>query len=142
MTHKISIIALLSAMIVGCGGPDRAEPDVAETERAESEFAEPELVAPPETKPETNLTQAELINRGQGIAESACASCHAIGKDDVSLHAEAPAFRTIGQNYDVWTLDEAFAEGIMVGHPDMPVWELIPEDIEGLLTYMDSIQVE
>ena len=104
--------------------------------------SEPQLLDPPEEKPEITKTQAELINRGQGIAEGACASCHAVGLDDVSQHADAPPFRTIGQKYSVWTLDEALAEGIVVGHPDMPVWELLPEDIDGLLTYMESIQVD
>ena len=127
MTCKICISALLIAILTSCGAPDSEEPA---------------LVDPPEETVEINETRAQLINRGQGIAEAACASCHAVGKDDVSQHADAPAFRTIGQKYSVWTLDEAFAEGIMVGHPDMPVWELIPEDIEGLLTYMDSIQVD
>ena len=137
MDFRIGSIALLTAALASCGAPDSSEPapNVPDS-------AEPELVAPPETRPESNLTRAELINRGQGIAQTACGSCHAVGKDDVSAHGEAPPFRTIGQNYSVWTLDEALAEGIMVGHPDMPVWELIPEDIEGLLTYMDSIQVD
>ena len=108
---------------------------------AEPEPAEPKLVEQPVETSLSELPKTELINRGQGIAEAACASCHAIGADDISVHPDAPAFRTIGQKYSVWSLDEALAEGIVVGHPDMPVWELMPEDIEGLLTYMDSIQV-
>lgn len=127
MFKNVSILAFSIVVLVSCGAPDSAEPEL-----------------PKSSKNITgnSPTRAELINRGQGIAEAACASCHAIGSDDVSQHVDAPAFRTIGKQYDVWTLDEAFAEGIMVGHPDMPVWELIPEDIEGLLTYMDSIQIE
>ena len=80
-----------------CGAPERSE-------------LEPELVEPPKYAVEASQTNAELINRGQGIAEAACASCHAIGLNDTSQHAEAPAFRTIGQKYSVWTLDEALAE--------------------------------
>ena len=122
-----NVLWVLALTLSSCGAPDHSEP---------------ELVDPPEAIVETDQSRAELINRGRGIAETACATCHAIGADDVSQHPEAPALRSIGQKYDVWTLDEAFAEGIMVGHPDMPVWELIPEDIEGLLTYMESIQVD
>ena len=127
MTRKNAAFAISLALLTSCGSPEQAAP---------------ELVPVPETVSETNLSRAELLNRGQGIAEAACATCHAIGEDDVSQHPDAPAFRIIGQSYDVWTLDEAFAEGIMVGHPDMPVWELVPDDIDGLLTYMDSVQME
>ncbi len=129
MFFKTVITVAGLAILANCGAPERSE-------------LEPELVESPKDAVEASQSKAELINRGQGIAEAACASCHAIGLNDTSQHAEAPAFRTIGQKYSVWTLDEALAEGIMVGHPDMPVWELIPDDIEGLLTYMESIQVE
>jgi mono/diheme cytochrome c family protein len=84
----------------------------------------------------------ELLGRGEAIAEGACADCHAIRADDASRHATAPPFRFIGQSYPIESLGEAFAEGIVVGHPDMPVWTFEPEDIDALLTYMESVQVD
>ncbi len=37
-------------------------------------------------------------------------------------------------------LEEAFAEGVLVGHPDMPEFTLSAEDIDALLSYIQSVQ--
>lgn len=77
---------------------------------------------------------------GLRIAEANCAVCHAIGASGDSTHADAPPFRTFAQNYPVRHLEEAFAEGILVGHPDMPEFVLEPDQIEALLSYIESVQ--
>ena len=53
---------------------------------------------------------------------------------------EAPAFRRLGERYPPGALAEAFAEGVIVGHPAMPEFELTPEEIENLVAYMEWIQ--
>lgn len=78
--------------------------------------------------------------RGQAIAEANCAVCHAIGADGESPHADAPPFRTFSQNYPVNALAEAFAEGILVGHSDMPEFRLEPDQIEAMIAYLESVQ--
>lgn len=78
---------------------------------------------------------------GREIAETLCASCHAIGRADESLHPEAPALRTLSTKYPVEMLAEALAEGILVGHPDMPPFVLEPGEIDALLDYLEVIQV-
>lgn len=84
--------------------------------------------------------RAPSVAEGQRLAEINCASCHAIGASGESRHPMAPPFRTLSQNYRVNQLEEAFAEGVLVGHPDMPEFQLAPEQIDDLLSYIESVQ--
>lgn len=86
--------------------------------------------------------QSELLARGQTMAENLCAGCHAIGTEGDSPHAAAKPFRYFSENYEIRDLSEAFAEGIMVGHPDMPDWQFSEADTDALLTYIESIQTD
>jgi len=92
-------------------------------------FAFPALAQP--------LADVEL---GQTLAEEHCATCHAIGLEDESALAEAPPFRTLHENYPVTHLAEALAEGIMVGHPEMPVFVFDPFQIESFLAYLHTLE--
>lgn len=83
---------------------------------------------------------SENIHAGQALAGSLCAACHAAARTDVSPHPEAPPLRHLARKYPVRHLEEALAEGIFVGHPDMPAFQLQPDDIDALLDYLDSIQ--
>jgi mono/diheme cytochrome c family protein len=40
------------------------------------------------------------------------------------------------------SLEEAFAEGISVGHPAMPQFAFAPDDVRALVAYLQSIQNE
>lgn len=81
---------------------------------------------------------SEVWQRGHAIAKKKCAVCHAISSKDASPHKDAPPFRDIAKRYAVEGLAEALAEGITVGHPDMPEFVFPPEEISELLTFMDS----
>ncbi|MES1201944.1 MAG: cytochrome c [Pseudomonadota bacterium] len=89
---------------------------------------------------EEKSAQSQLEHRGRVIAQANCSSCHAIGRLGESPAAEAPPFRTLSANYRVDTLEEAFAEGISVGHPAMPEFQFEPRDIDALIAYLQSIQ--
>jgi hypothetical protein len=52
----------------------------------------------------------------------------------------APLFRTLSQRYEIDGLAEALAEGISVGHPDMPEFTFEAEDAGAILAYLKSIQ--
>lgn len=78
-------------------------------------------------------------SRGQLMAESYCASCHALAHGE-SPHPEAPPLRTLSRRYPVRNLEEAFAEGAIVGHPAMPQYQFQPDEIDDLLGYLESIQ--
>jgi mono/diheme cytochrome c family protein len=81
---------------------------------------------------------AQNIVAGQAISEKLCARCHAIKSGQKSKHALAPTFPAIANRYSVWGLQEALAEGIIVGHVDMPKFVFSPTDINNLLAYMDT----
>lgn len=81
---------------------------------------------------------AQNIAEGQAIAERLCSRCHAVALDQKSKHALAPPFPVIAQRYSVWGLQEALAEGIIVGHADMPKFVFSPSQIDDLLGFMDT----
>ena len=77
--------------------------------------------------------------KGQEIANELCARCHSITRDGESPFAEAPPFRTFVAKWPLESLEEALAEGIVVGHPAMPEFIFGPEDIQNLLSYIGSL---
>jgi len=81
-----------------------------------------------------------LIDQGRRLTELHCARCHAVGVSGESPLSEAPAFRTLSQRHPVNQLEEAFAEGVLVGHPAMPEFRFEPEQIDALTAYLESIQ--
>jgi mono/diheme cytochrome c family protein len=80
------------------------------------------------------------VAEGHRLAEIHCARCHAIGAEGESTHPMSPPFRTLSRNYPVNALEEAFAEGILVGHRDMPPFEFEPAQIDDIVAYLQSIQ--
>lgn len=85
-------------------------------------------------------TQWQAVERGRSLAETHCATCHAIGKRGQSSNPKAPRFATLAQRYPLDNLSEAFSEGILVGHGPMPEFEFEPDQIDGLIAYLKSIQ--
>ena len=83
-----------------------------------------------------------LVARGHALVEANCARCHAIGRTDKSEHPDAPAFRTLSKRYPLEALEEALAEGISTGHPDMPEFITTQEQIEAILAYIGSLGPE
>lgn len=77
-------------------------------------------------------------DRGRAIAERECAHCHAVGRTGTSPHVKAPPFRDLHKRYPVQHLAESLAEGIVVGHGDMPEFIFEPDDIDALLAYIAS----
>lgn len=82
---------------------------------------------------------AQEVEDGRRLAENLCQRCHAIGESGESANSEAPPFREIAGRYSIWSLQEALAEGILVGHPDMPQFTLGPDEINALLSYWDTL---
>jgi len=84
------------------------------------------------------LTPAE--QRGFVFVQTNCANCHAIGRFGASPLAIAPPFRVLHENYPVENLAEALAEGIVVGHPSMPQFQLDPGQIDDVIAYLKSLE--
>ncbi len=83
----------------------------------------------------------DQVARGLEIARAACADCHAIGVSGASLEPKAPPFRELGRKYPVDDLEEALAEGVVVGHPGMPQVQMNEADIGAFLAYLKTVQV-
>lgn len=85
------------------------------------------------------LAYSDDLARGKALAELNCARCHAIDRTSKSEHAGAPPFRTLSQRYPIDALEEALAEGISTGHPDMPEFVATPDQIDAILDYISSL---
>jgi cytochrome c len=82
-----------------------------------------------------------IEGRGEALLAKNCSRCHAIGRTGASPHPAAPAFRTLSQKYPIEGLAEALAEGIYVGHSDMPEFAFESKDVGAIIAYLKSIQV-
>jgi cytochrome c len=83
---------------------------------------------------------ADGIEQGRAIVEANCAGCHAVGREGASPLSPAPPFRTLSQRYPISDLQEALGEGIMTAHPTMPEFAFAPDEIDAIITYVQSIQ--
>lgn len=84
--------------------------------------------------------EKDLTDKGEVIVRENCSRCHAIGRIGESPNKEAPPFRTLSRQYPVESLAESLAEGIMSGHPAMPVFIFKPHDVDAIIAYLQSIQ--
>src|SRR5437588_11477352 len=78
--------------------------------------------------------------RGKAFARANCARCHAIDRVSASPLKIAPPLRTLHRRYPIEALAEALAEGIYTGHADMPAFELNPDQIHDLLSYLRTLE--
>ena len=84
--------------------------------------------------------EKDLVDKGEVLSRENCSRCHAIGKEGESPHKDAPPFRTLSRKYPVSDLAESLAEGIVSGHPDMPIFVFDPHDVAAIIDYLESIQ--
>ena len=80
------------------------------------------------------------VQRGETIVQTYCSQCHAVGKTGSSPLSAAPPLRDLHKRYPVEHLEEAFAEGIYTGHPEMPRFEFEPEQINDLIAFLKSLE--
>lgn len=94
---------------------------------------------PGSTSPPADLTVSAI--RGEGLVAMKCGGCHAIGSERVSPHDGAPPLRDIADRYPAESLEEALAEGIMVGHDAvMPTFELPSDEIADIVAYLHTLE--
>jgi mono/diheme cytochrome c family protein len=82
----------------------------------------------------------QSVARGLALVTRNCSMCHAVGPVGDSPNPEAPHFRDLHQRYAVETLGEALAEGILVGHPQMPEFRFSGPEVADIIAYLKSIQ--
>ncbi|WP_298745286.1 cytochrome c [uncultured Brevundimonas sp.] len=94
------------------------------------------------TAPPTALggATAQAAARGQQLAAGVCARCHAVAGAGPSPMAEATPFREIVHRYPLDHLEEAFAEGLVTGHPAMPAFVFRAGEIDDLIAYLETVK--
>jgi mono/diheme cytochrome c family protein len=88
----------------------------------------------------TARLRADDVARGQVLARTRCAACHAVGPTGASPMTAAPPFRDLHTRYPVRFLQEALAEGLTTAHPAMPPVELQPDEIRDLIAWLESLE--
>jgi cytochrome c len=86
------------------------------------------------------LATSPAEQRGKAFALNNCARCHSIDRTSESPLKIAPPFRTLHNRYPIDSLGEALAEGIETGHPTMPMFQLDPDQIHDLLSYLKTLE--
>ena len=86
------------------------------------------------------LAASPAEQRGKTFALTNCARCHSVDHVTQSPLRIAPPFRTLHLRYPVETLGEALAEGIETGHPTMPAFQLDPDQIHDLLSFLKTLE--
>ena len=84
--------------------------------------------------------QNPAAQRGLTFVRIHCAQCHSIDKVSPSPLRAAPAFRTLHLKYPIESLQEAFAEGIVTGHPSMPEFRLDPGQVNDVITFFKTLE--
>ncbi|MGZ9114668.1 MAG: c-type cytochrome [Brevundimonas sp.] len=85
---------------------------------------------------------AQAAVRGQQLAAQTCAGCHAMAGGGASPMVEATPFREIVRRYPLDQLEEAFAEGLVTGHPAMPAFVFRASEIDDLIAYLETVKAE
>lgn len=84
--------------------------------------------------------QTPEVQRGLTFVRTHCAQCHAIDKVSPSPLRAAPPFRALHQRYPIESLEEAFAEGIVTGHPSMPEFRLDIGQVRDVIAFLKSLE--
>lgn len=87
-----------------------------------------------------SVASDNIAERGRLFLAENCAMCHAIDREGASPLEAAPPFRVLHERYPVEYLEEALAEGIVTGHPDMPQFVLEPDMISAVVSYLQSLE--
>lgn len=84
----------------------------------------------------------DVVRQGRALVKEACERCHSIDVSGESAHKDAPPFRTFASKWPLESLEEALAEGIVTGHPDMPAFVFEPDQIEAIIEFLHTLAEE
>lgn len=119
-TFRTVILGLTAIAVAGCSSPSP-------------------IRAYRPTSPSVNIG-AEAAERGRLLTSQTCASCHATGAAGESPMAAATPLREIAHRYPLDHLEEAFAEGLVTGHPAMPAYAFRASEIDDIIAYLESLK--
>jgi len=80
------------------------------------------------------------ITAGRELATARCGRCHAVGRTGDSPNPRSPRFRDLGVDFPFGGLREALMQGMIVGHPEMPIVHLSEVESGDLVAYLRSLQ--
>ncbi|MFN3347547.1 c-type cytochrome [Pseudorhodoplanes sp.] len=77
---------------------------------------------------------------GEQIAQRLCGACHGLGRAERSPIPSAPAFRRLEPRVDLGRMQERLQDGIIGGHPEMPIFVLRADEARALVAYMKMLR--
>ncbi len=83
---------------------------------------------------------ADTAEKGKNLLAMYCARCHATGRTDISPMTKAPPLRDIYRQYPIERLEFELSEGIGSRHPAMPQIQFSTDQIDRILSYLESIE--
>jgi cytochrome c len=84
-------------------------------------------------------SSSESVSFGADLAQRLCASCHGIDRAETSPMPAAPSFRRLVPRVDLNEMAERLQDGIIAGHPEMPVFVLKEHEARALVAYIRSL---
>jgi len=84
--------------------------------------------------------QEVSVTAGRELAMARCSRCHAVGRTGDSPNPRSPRFRDLGARFPFAGLREALMQGMIVGHPEMPIQHLTQAESGDLIAYMRTLQ--
>lgn len=80
------------------------------------------------------------LSAGRQLAVARCGGCHAVDRVGDSPNPRSPPFRDLGARFPFDGLREALVQGMIVGHPQMPVIHLTQVESGDLTAYLRTLQ--
>jgi mono/diheme cytochrome c family protein len=80
------------------------------------------------------------LKAGRQLAVSRCGRCHAVYPTGDSPNPRSPRFRDLGADFPFDGLRVALVQGMIVGHPEMPIQHLTEVESGDLIAYVKSLQ--
>ncbi|MBA4803064.1 MAG: cytochrome c [Brevundimonas sp.] len=119
MFRGLPVIALLALACAACGG-------------------RPDAVAPVAA---AGPGEAAAL-RGERLATTTCARCHAVGPSGASPLPAATPFRELVHRYPLDRLEQALEEGLVTTHPAMPRFVFRAGEIDDLVAWLERVQAQ
>lgn len=94
-----------------------------------------------ELEPLAEVTNVpEAVRHGAALAETNCATCHAVGLAGDSTHPEAPPFWNLSERRPVETIARMLLDGETPQHSDMPVFTITETQAHDIAAWIAWVQ--
>jgi cytochrome c len=86
--------------------------------------------------------------RGERLLRRHCSRCHKVGLNDAvgvigeTPTTKAPMFKNLSRNLSIDSLADSLADGVLTGHLEMPTFYLTSSEVDAIIAYLKSIQMQ